>query len=510
MFCLTRSHMAHTTLGIDISDELLSAVIVSGRGRDVQVTACGHLRLEDHDDVREVLPILLEQLDWQGGRCVSGLSLSCFSLRNLDLPFTQEKKIQQILPFELEEHLLIPVSEQLFTTLTTGASEAGTSLLAIAIEKQRVEQHLADLKAAELDPEKISPASFVLADYLKTMEAEGKDFLLLYGDMGSMTLVICHRQKIVFMRRLSYPEKVFTDALFTLEARAVRVADQGVAEEAVRALCGFVQRSRDYFAYSGGVDIQPDHLIVAGPMQLAPGFQKQIEQELGLPCRSCNLVQSGVARLSSHAAENWLPALYDRPLALALQADSKKTSFNFRRDEFALKGHLLGSKKQTLALALAAGVLVALLFGYLIIDYQSLNNRHDALASSMKQVFTRSFPKVTRIVDPLMQMRAKLQEMQAPTVSMPLFTQEKRILVLLADISSRIPEAVTLHVSRLVIDQDAVKIKGTTDAFNNVDIIKKALAASGRYADVSIVSASKAKDKNGIRFEIKLELEESS
>ncbi len=502
--------MAHTTLGIDISDELLSAVIVSGTGRDVQVTACGHLGLEDHADVRELLPIMLEQMGWQGGRCVSGLSLSCFSLRNLELPFTQEKKIQQILPFELEEHLLIPVSEQICTTITTGESANGTSLLAAAIEKQRLKQHLGDLKAGGLDPEKVCPSSFVLADYLNSAGAEGKDFLLLYGDMGSMTLVICHRQQIVFMRRLSYPEKVFTDALFTFDGRAVRVAEQSTAEEAVSTLCGVVQRSRDYFAYLAGIDIHPDHVIVAGPMQLVPGFQKQIEQELGLPCQSCNLVQAGSAQLSSHAAENWLPALYDRSLALALQADSKKTSFNFRQDEFARKGHLLGSKKQTMILALAAGVLVTLLFGYLIVDYQSLKNRNDALASSMEKVFVTSFPKVTRIVDPLMQMRAKLQEMQTPTVSMPLFTEEKRILVLLADISARIPAAVTLHVSRLVIDQDSVKLKGTTDAFNNVDTIKKALATSTRYTEVSIVSAAKAKDKDVIRFEIKLELGESS
>ncbi len=502
--------MAHCTLGIDISDELLSAVVVSGKGRDAQVLACGHLGLEEHAEVQDLLPPLLEQLDWQGGRCVSGLSLSCFSLRNLFLPFTQEKKIQQILPFELEEHLLTPVDQQIFTNVSTGESEAGTSLLAAAIEKQRLLQHLTDLEAAGLDPEKVCPASFVLADYLSTSGADGRDFMLLYGDMGSMTLAICHQQQIVFMRRLSYPEKVFTDALFTFDGRAVRVADQGVAEEAVSTLCGFVQRSRDYFAYSGDVDVQADHVIVAGPMQMAPGFQKQIEQELGLPCRACNLVQSGSARLSSHAAENWLPAIYDRPLALALQVDSKKISFNFRRDEFARKGHLLGSKKQTLAFALAAGVLVVLLFGYLIVDYQSLKNRHDTLADSMEQVFTKSFPKVTRIVDPLMQMRAKLQEMQAPTVSMPLFTQEKRILAIVADISARIPAALTLHVSRLVIDQDSVKIKGTTDAFNNVNTIKKALAESDRYRDVSIVSAAKAKDKNVIRFEIKLELGESS
>ena len=92
---------------------------------------------------------------------------------------------------------------------------------------------------------------------------------------------------------------------------------------------------------------------------------------------------------------------------------------------------------------------------------------------------------------------------------MPLFTREKRILAILADISTLVPADVSLHVSRMLIDQDSVKIKGTTDAFNNVNTIKNLLARSPRFSEVTIVSATKAKDKNIIRFEINLQLGEN-
>ena len=125
--------MAQLTLGVDISDDLLSAVVVAGRGRDRQVVACVSVILEEHDDIPEMLPALLGQLEWQGGRCISGLPLSYFSVRNLILPFTSEKKIQQILPFELEEHLLIPVDEQIFATTASGKSDDGTQLLVASL-----------------------------------------------------------------------------------------------------------------------------------------------------------------------------------------------------------------------------------------------------------------------------------------------------------------------------------------------------------------------------------------
>ena len=502
--------MAQLTLGVDISDDLLSAVVVAGKARDGQVVACASVALDEYDDIPEVLPVLLEQLQWQGGHCASGLPLSYFSLRNLALPFTNEKKIKQILPFELEEHLLVPVDEQIIATLVTGQGDDGTHLLAAAVEKNTLRELLATFQAHNLDPDIVCPSSFALADRLRREGSSGRDFLLLYGDMGSMTMIICHAGEIVFMRRLSYPEKVFTDAIFSFEDGSVRVADRDAADVAVSGLCGVVQRSIDYFCFTRKVKINPDHVILAGPMQLAVGFQEQIEHELGLSGKVCDLVQTGLVTLDGSAVESWQPAVYDRALALALQAGSKHVPLDFRKDEFVTKRHLLGSKRQAMGVALAAGGLFALALGYLFVDYHSLKNKYDGVEGEMEQVFKTSFPGVTRIVDPLAQMRSKLQEVQAPTVIMPLFTQEKRVLAILADISTRIPANVSMHVSRFVIDQDSVRIKGTTDAFNNVNTIKKLLDKSARFAEVNIVSATKTKDKNVIRFEIRLLLREVS
>jgi general secretion pathway protein L len=107
-------------------------------------------------------------------------------------------------------------------------------------------------------------------------------------------------------------------------------------------------------------------------------------------------------------------------------------------------------------------------------------------------------------------MQSKLREVQGSEVSLPLFSGEKRVLEILADISERVPKDLSLHVSRLVIDKESVQVKGTTDAFNNVDVIKNKLAASPRYTEVKIVSAAADKKKGAIRFEIRLQLGEAS
>ncbi len=501
--------MAQLTLGIDISDEVISGVIVSCKGRDFQVVGCGYEMLGDAALLPGVLQNLLTQLDWKTGQSVLGISLAHFSLRNLHLPFTNEKKIEQILPFELEEHLLAPISEQVFSSRIIRQSEKGSDLLVAALEKQQIQHHLDVFNEAGLDPLQICISNYALAEYLCTKGHE-QEFLFLYGDIGSMTLVVCRRQKSVFMRRLSYPETVFTDNIFNVVDNEVTVTDQNAARIAIHGLCNQIQKSLDRFSIVSGLEYSPSRIMFAGPMQLARGFQQQIEEELGLPCSPCNLVHDGGLSVSRQAAEKWNPAFYDRPLALALLGESKIAPLDFRKDEFALPSHLLGSRKQVISLALAALLVLSVGIGYLFIDYRASLSSYDQLATRMEQVFRKSFPGATRIVDPLMQMRASLEELQAPTVSMPLFTREQRILAILADISSRVPGSISLHVSRLVVDEDSVKIKGTTDAFNNVNTIKKLLAESPRYQDVSIVSATKSKEKDTIRFEIRLQLEGNS
>jgi general secretion pathway protein L len=113
------------------------------------------------------------------------------------------------------------------------------------------------------------------------------------------------------------------------------------------------------------------------------------------------------------------------------------------------------------------------------------------------------------VSDPFIEMQARLKSAQGPVSPITLLHGNKRVLGLLADISTRVPATVALRVSRLSIDRESVLLKGTTDTFNSVETIKSSLAASSKFKSVQIVSATADKDKkNGaIRFEVQLQLE---
>jgi len=72
------------------------------------------------------------------------------------------------------------------------------------------------------------------------------------------------------------------------------------------------------------------------------------------------------------------------------------------------------------------------------------------------------------------------------------------------DISARIPKNLEVQVDRMVVDQDGIQMRGTTDTFNTVDSIKKGLESSEMYQDVVIASANLDQSGKGVRFEIKM------
>lgn len=506
--------MAPLSFGIDINGDLLTGVAVAGNGKETKTVSCAFCQLTEDRQLAEQLPVLLKELqysDKEKGRCDIGLALVELSLRNITLPFTDSKKIEQILPFELDEQLVLPADQQIIAThaAVVDKKKGETQLIAAALEKENLSQYLALFRTQGIEPNKVCSSDFVLAEKLTQIHQETANFFILSCNTSSATITVVHQGAVAFMRRLAYPTEVFTESLFSFDGKTIHTADADRAEQAVEKICQSVQQYIDIFRYQFSKNLQPDSLLLTGSMLLGKGFQEKIASAFALPVKRLDLMDADTGTLSANIANQWQPELFDRPLALALQAaqaGKKHTAFNFRKNEFALQHHLLGSKKQLIGLAVITGGIFLIVLGSLFVNVQQLKKQHSQLSNQMNQVFQTSFPGIRPSGDPLLHMRSKLQGMGTVSVSMPIFSEEKRVLFVLYDISSRIPDTLDLHITRLLIEQDAVRLTGTTDAFKNVDTIKGMLAQSDRYSDVNILSAANSKEGKGVRFEMRLQL----
>jgi len=498
--------MKRNILGIDINDCFLSAVVVEQSRQEKRVLSCGSVGIDGEASLSEKLPELLEQVSWSGGICSCGISLSGATLRNLSIPFTGKSKINQVLPFELEDQLITPVSDQIIEYSITGISETSSHVLVAGVEKRVLRHYLDDLQSCGLDPDILTFRTAALAEQLLKNEKLRSNFLLLDAGLHSISILIVHQGRIIFMRYLPYPDRMLTKAppfIFT-NGRTV-AAQPDEAAMCIAGLCEDIKRSIGFFSLETGLAVSPEQIILTGCIARVDVFQETISTEFGRDIIVTDIQQDEKISLSGPALEKWDFALHDHALSLALGGLRKKQFFNFRKDEFAPPGLLFTSKRNLLA----ASVILALLLGgglvYMGLDYHSLNRKYEELGGRMQVVFKETFPERTRTRDPLLEMKASLRNIQAPSIATPVFSGDKRTLDILADISGRIPRSIRIEVSRLVIDQESVQIKGTTDTFNNVNIIQGSLRKSPIYEDVDIVSAAADKDSKMIRFELRMQ-----
>ena len=151
-------------------------------------------------------------------------------------------------------------------------------------------------------------------------------------------------------------------------------------------------------------------------------------------------------------------------------------------------------------------MLVILLFlgADMAVEYSSQKARYNALDGEIVQVFRKTFPAISRIVDPVQQMKVEIQGLKKKGVSELRMESNKGVLDLLKAISLGIPKTLDLIVTRMVIDPDTVSIKGQTDTFNSVDMIKNGLSSSSKFGSVNISSANLDRTGKMVKFEMKL------
>ncbi|WP_028583028.1 type II secretion system protein GspL [Desulfogranum mediterraneum] len=499
--------MAQNSLGLDINDHYLSGVVVEQQGKRAQILARGSvLRQDGPEALGEALGQLLTELEWQGGRCVCGVPQSMVSVRNLTLPFVERRKIEQALPYELDDQLIQPIEELVTSYQVTDLQGAESQIMALATPKKELALLLGQLQQHGLDPEILLPS--VLPMFEAVSRRFGSRWLLVvHGDLSALSVGLLYDGSCRLYRRLPYPELLELHSPFALVQGEVRLVSLEAGQQCCAELIPALQRSIDLFRQNRPGVGEIEDLVVGGTVGEEPTLCTLIGSGLGLVPEKLDLGPL-LGLESDQRSPGPLDAHHERAVALALYGPEKRASYNFRSGEFATRGRLLASRKKVLSAGVMGLLLLLVLTVGGLVSNRQLAGRNQELRQRMTTLYQGIFPRATRIQDPYVQLKVAVQEMERSETTVPVYAGKRQVLALLADISARIPEELSLQVTRMVIDQQAVRMRGVTGTFNNVDAIKNHLSASAYYSSVAIVSATADKKSNKIRFELQLELGE--
>jgi Tfp pilus assembly protein PilN len=374
--------------------------------------------------------------------------------RFLRLPFGARARVLRAAPLELLGQLPIDPDGVTIACEPLGTIPGGTAVLGVVVRRTDLDAAAAPLAAGGLAPARVDLAPLPAWNLLAHDTA---DLALVVADGARSSLAVRRRGQLAGLRALA----------------------AGAHEPA--ALAAEVRWS---LAALGGA---PARIVLAG---VDAGAELGAEIAAATGARVVPLAET--ARVDGA----WEPAT----LAATAVAAGLVLGFGERhRAGIALGGTgevAAGSYQRSAMLAAAALVLACLDVGGMRFG---LARRDAGLTRAIHAEAALSLPG-ERLVAPRAQLEAAAA---AAGRRQRRFGPGAGVLEVLRELSTRVPPGLRLDLDELAIDDDAIALHGRCDSFDAVDAIRRALASSALFTDVSADETRTTVDGRRVEFRLR-------
>jgi general secretion pathway protein L len=483
--------MSRKILSLDIRSDSINAVLVKSSLRESRIAACRSVPIpETAPDVadawRGALETVVEQMDLAGTDCAVAIPAVFFSSRNLQVPFSNAKKIRMVLPFELEPFLPFQADDlEIDFNAREGSAEPGvTEVLAVAIEKERLAAAIAALAGAGIDPERVTVSGLPVAAWLGRNAAPEDALFCLDVSRTFAALFVIAANRVCLMR--SFPLSSDSPA----RERAIR--------HHIRTTLGALAEMEGALPEIGEVAMTGDGLTGIDLEKLAAA--------LPLPVHRVNLRESLNVNFEKELEPSWDATRLDGALALALAESEGVECLNFHRSQFPGKKMVARYREPLIKTGVLAAAVLLLMFASVIIQSFMQQRRLAELDRQIAAVFSETFPDVKKPADPYQQMQIGLQELRKSAALPGEALPAALSIDILKNISDSIPETITVVFERMVMGPESILISGTTGGFNAVDEVKGHLERIAGFKKVTISSANTDRSGKDVNFQLKVDL----
>lgn len=485
--------MSRKIFSIDIQDTGIAAVLVENslKGnwiqsqRFVPYPEGGQDSGGGDDPVTEALKKVFEDIGPAGLEVIVSVPSRWVSYRNLQVPFKDAKKIRQVLPFELEPTLPYPIESLKFDAQTIFQAEK-TDVLVGLIPEPELMKLLSTLKSLEIDPRMVMPAGLPLAVCLATYLETGEDLIFINNDHSCATIFAVGSGRVLVARS-------FFSSSPAPQAKAKRLV------EASSQVMGAIET---LFA----TGFEPVRALVSGPGLDFACLQGEMRQGLDIPVTQVDLIHDLDLTIRPVAGLELDADRMNTALGLAAVEILGLPAINFYGSRSIIKKLWEEYKNDFIRTGvMAVLVLVTALFNVLL-EAHFLQKEVHQLNQQIAFIFQSTFPDTAKIIDPLQQMRSRVQEAQKKGLFTGEMDNEMRNIDILNEISTRIPGDQDVEITNFVRGDSSLLVTGNTDSFNTVDDIKVRLSQAEGLKNITINSANLEKMTNRIQFKLKIDL----
>jgi general secretion pathway protein L len=503
--------MAQRIWGIDLGSHSVKVCRLQSSFRNVELTDFQVARVEQTPEQPAGLAAQIRALQSLVGEkpvrpeaVVVALPGSTAATHYLSLPFTDTRRLEQTLGFEVESQIPFDLSEVVYDYQVLDGSKGGRSdLLVGVVKKTAFEELLLALAPLGLDPRLVTLPSLPLL-YVAPASI-GADAIL---DMGHrrVSLLVRDAGNVSFARTLDGGAAQVTAAvaraLGTDFAAAETIkesrgtldleADPDLAPVLRRALSPLLREVRQTLklvASKGRPPIQ--QLYLTGGGSRLQGLDAFLSSELAVPVTPLPLTFPGGGALAPEAQP--LAAL---SLGLGLQGHSsgRLSRFNLRRGDQSFQGDLAKLRKRlTRVGALAASLLLLFAiksYAQIVVLSQREQKLDQAICNTTKQA-------VGKCVKDVSIARSLLAGGPSFASAIP----ENSALNLLAEVSTRMDVA-GAKVTEMDIGSEQVELRGEADSFETVDKVVAALKGYRCFQDIQRGRIQRVHDGTAIEYNL--------
>jgi len=484
--------MSRKILSLDIQDSGIAAVLVENslKGNWVETRPfVTYLEIDreaegEADPVSDALKKSVEGISLPGVEVIVSLPPRLVSYRNLQVPFKDPKKIRQVLPFELEPTLPYPVEDLIIDSQVISQGEK-TDILVGFVLKAGLLKILDALKSLGIEPRMAAPAglssALCLAKYLEIPE----DLIVISADQNYATVFALASGRVHMARS------------FYAREPDPRLKAKKLSDAVIQVMGAFEAAFASPF--------EPVRVLVSGE-GVDPCLNDDIKRVLEIPVTRLDLLKDIDLNIKINPEIQYDPDLCNTAVGLAAVDILGLPVINFYGSRSIIKKYWEEYRNDFIRTGvIAAFVFVAVLFNVLL-EAHFLQKEVQQLNQQIVVLFQSTFPDTAKIIDPLQQMRARVQEERQKGAFSGEMENEMSNIDILNEISSRIPADQDVEITNFVRGDDSLLVTGNTDSFNTVDDIKVRLSQAEGLKNITINSANLEKATNRIQFKLKIDL----
>jgi len=520
--------MSQTLLGIDLGSYSVKIAQVERGFGEFQLVGfyeeplvAGEV-LNYHEAACAALAKFLSERSLDFESCVVALPALEAAFRPFQLPFTQARKIDQTLAFELETLIPFEIEDLLYDYTILSTEGESSQVLVSYVPEENFKKFLQQIQLSGIDPRYIGVDALDLSylPHLGTLPPQGCYGILDLGHTKS-NLAIFSGSQFKAVRSLAWGGHHLTQALSKRAGLSYAEAQEfkhqkgklvagsrnpklQCLQEEFESFAKSLKQSLFSFQESGVPPIEA--LYLSGGTSQLMGVDSFFSRQLNINVIPLNILDEDYTQLSNpEAARATIPTA----LSLALHGAfvNKGANLNFRRGEYAYKKDieaLGGSLKKAgiLAAGVAGLALIHFIFSYSTLSSQvermnqNVSKLIRASVSDLPKRSIRSSKAALSILDgKISSLEEKLKKIQGDTALSSLEVLKK--------VSAVMPtrDKLQIDIDDINISPQRVRLEGKTVSYEGVDKIKTAMESIQEFKNVQ-----KGNVRKGVRDEIKFSL----